>query len=452
MNIIVVGTGICGCLSALHLAQHKHSIKMLSMGPDPRLQPNGEHYSATWNGAGARFVTAWEAHPFSGDNTLYPDTTAAFTRPVQEGGWLAYPLRKYTALEKAWLEARVDRPPRPAHDRAIYRYYEQNNAHALVLWQEMISDQPELFHNTDLHDQGIVRVYDSTSDFQQAILLHEKAGLNGVKLSSTDVATRVPALASACHSGHIVGGLSVDGITFNIHQLTQNLLAQLDELGVRIAWNTTVRGVCHNEAGDVTALTTSAGNLSADAYALHLGAYALPKVLHTVMAQNSIGGVAGRWCLMPRPSNLTYPIKIHGCQRHESGQSYPAFDISLVPLTNRTTGREYLAAGGGYIYLGFPPYQGKGAEAMAFTEQEIDRILSVYLGGAYRDAVQSSQTSIPPHTCVRSFTIDDAPHRMTYPCSGGGVMVVYNGTNTGSTALAPIIARDVARLIAQAGY
>ena len=259
----------------------------------------------------------------------------------------------------------------------------------------------------------------------------------------------MPALASACHSGPIVGGLSVEGLTFNIHQLTQNLLTHLNQLGVSMLWNTTVKGLCHNEAGDVTALSTAAGNLSADAYALHLGAYALPDVLNRKMAEQSIGGVAGRWCLMPRPSNFTCPIKIHGCQGHESGQDYPAFDLSLVPLTERATGQEYLAVGGGYIYLGSPPYQGKGAEAFAFTDQQIDRILNAYLGRAYRDAVQSGQTSIPPDSCVRSFTTDDAPQRMTYPCSGGGVMVVYNGTNTGSTALAPIIARDVARLIAQ---
>jgi len=418
------------------------------MGPDPRMQTHGDHYSATWNGAGGRFVTAWEAHPYSGDNALYPDMATAFTRPVQEGGWLGVPLAQYTALEKAWLDARVHRTQKATRDTAITHYYQQNNAQALHLWQKMISDQPELFHNTDLHDQGIVRVYDNTSDLQQAMLLHNHAGFNCARLSLTDMAASVPALASACHNGHIAGGLRVDGITFNIHQLTHNLLTHLDQLGVSFVWNTTVKGVCHNGAGDITALTTSTGNLNADAYALHLGAYALPDVLHTMTPEKSIGGVAGRWRLLPRPSKFTLPIKIHGCQRHESGRAYPAFDISLVPLTERATGQEYLAAGGGYIYLGFPPYKGKGTEALAFTDQEIDRILKLYLGAAYRDACQSGPMSIPPYSCVRSFTTDDAPHRTAHPCSGGGFMVVYNGTNTGSTALAPIISRDVARIIA----
>ena len=112
------------------------------------------------------------------------------------------------------------------------------------------------------------------------------------------------------------------------------------------------------------------------------------------------------------------------------------------------TYKQCRAAGGGYIYLGFPPYQSKGAEALAFTDQEIDRVLKLYLGDAYRDAFQSGSMSMPPYSCVRSFTTDDAPQHMTHRCSGGGVLVVYNGTNTGSTALAPIIARDVARLIA----
>ena len=196
-------------------------------------------------------------------------------------------------------------------------------------------------------------------------------------------------------------------------------------------------------------MTTSTGNLSADAYALHLGAYALPEVLHTKTAKEAIGGVAGRWRLLPRPSKFTLPIKIHGCQRREPGQTHPAFDISLVPLTEHATGQQYLAAGGGYIFLGFPPYQGKGEEAIAFTDHEIDRVLKLYLGAAYRDAFQDGSMSTPPYSCVRSFTTDDAPQHMTHPCAGEGVLVVYNGTNTGSTALAPIIARDVARLIAQ---
>ena len=52
-----------------------------------------------------------------------------------------------------------------------------------------------------------------------------------------------------------------------------------------------------NHHGEVTHLTSSQGDLYADAYVLNLGAYARPSVLQHTPAADKTSGVAGRWLL-----------------------------------------------------------------------------------------------------------------------------------------------------------
>ena len=369
MHVLVAGAGISGVMTAYHLMQQGYQVTLMAKGPDPRIQSSENHHAATWNGAGARFVTALEGHVYTATSPLSPDADRAFRFPVYEGGWLGQALSAYHARERDWL---AQRSRAYAHDKRIQDtedYYLKNNLRALGLWHELIQQDPTLFAGADLHDQGVLRVYAHLDQAQSTLAYYRNHALAHQWLSTDQVAIRYPALAFACSHGRVAGVLEVEGLTFNVQTLARNLIEVLTSVAVDMHWLTEVRGFHRNIFGEVTGLITSRGTIVADSYVLNFGAYAPPGVLQGTAAHQCIGGVAGRWALCPQPIGWSGPVKLHGPACRYGPRFFPAYDLSLVPLRHPQTGVPYLAVGGGYVFLGEPPYQGKMEQAIVHFKE-----------------------------------------------------------------------------------
>lgn len=254
----------------------------------------------------------------------------------------------------------------------------------------------------------------------------------------------------ACDEGRIAGGLVVPGFTFNVHRFVDNLLMHLEEAGVLCRWNTTVRRIQTETGGRVSGLLTNSGAIRADHYSLHPGAYGDHELLQGTPAEERIGGVAGRWLVLPRPASMRRRgVKIHGDARSESGASLPVVDLNLTP--RHLDGAEKIIVGGGYVYVGNPPFpMEESAPAFRLIDTENERIVTLFLGKAYRHAVSDGSLARSDATCVRSFSDNDEPLCEQLPTANGGVLTIDGGTNTGTTTAAPFIAQSVVERIGKA--
>jgi glycine/D-amino acid oxidase-like deaminating enzyme len=428
MHIAVVGTGISGCVTAWALTQRGHRVTLVSRGPDPRIRSDDEHHSATWNGSGARFITALEARP-------YTDRPDAFTHTVWRGGWLAGPHSEYRPREQTWLKQRLT-----ASTRLARRYYYPAGANALHYWQQWIERCPDLFEHTDLHSAGVIRLYNSHSALLNAQQEHQNAGAICQRLPQRELHQRLPRLESAYQQSHLIGGLAVEGISLNVQALIRNILDSLTRRDVTIHWQTPIERIKQNRSGEVTDLETSRGFLNADHYVLCTGAYAPPGLLENCPANGAIGGVAGRWLYGPRPEGWDVPLKIHTTDPLFDENREPAMDLSLIPLHDPHTGRPMWAVGGGYLYLGEPPYANRYQTALDAIDTLNRKCLQQFLDLPHLESLNT-------HTCVRSFSVHDIPVSVTLPCVHGGKLLIKTGHNTGTTALAPVIAQEAVQAL-----
>lgn len=413
MRIIVVGSGISACVTTWQLCQAGHQVTLVSKGPDPRKVSQAEHFSATWNGAGARFVTPLEARP-------YTDREKVFERTVFEGGWLTQPQAHYRGSDQAWLERRQEAHRKQSSQ--AWDYYRVQGPCALSLWRQWISDHPELFSNVDLCDRPILRLYDDHSLCSQAQHDYDRAL---IPYETVDIPPRLD-------NDSYQGALTVGGFTFNAQTFIINLLDQFDAEEVMLHWNRPITAILRNSHDEVTGLATPQGPLVADSYILNLGAYGYHSLFDSVTAP--IGGIAGRWLLVSGVESWRSPLKLHGASLPQR----QAFDLSLVPLTTPQSGTPFLAVGGGFVFLGSPPYTRQHEHALEYIDRQHRAIVQALFGKNLQ--IKPSPLS---SLCIRAFSTDDTPLCTTLPCAGGGSALLQSGTNTGTTALAPILAEQV---------
>lgn len=436
-TVTIVGVGITGIMVALKLQEQGFNCTVYSKGPDPRLDHDAEQYGATGNGRMGRFITGFEGEPYLSDTIMYPKMKWAFENPVSEGGWLAKDTQKYSIVDQEWLKRRSNATFKQDQVKSLFEdYYVNHNRESIGLWKALYKSNPALFKNTDISDpdHGILRLYDTQASFDSAVLSHEQYGFLKEKLSTAQVSKRFPSYRHAAENNLIAGGIIVDGFAFNVLQFIDNSIDYLESLGVSFFWNTEISEIELNEDGIVTGLKTTREELIVSQhYSINPGAYG-NSLLNNTAAKGRLGGVAGRWLIMPRPEGCDFPTKIHGDKR----EGFPVTDNNLTPFT--LDGKNMIAVGGGYVYVGSDEKEFHGQEAYKIVDSENERIMQLYFGDFYKSAKQKNEVIIWKNACVRSFTDNDDPIHEIIRTASDGYLAITAGTNTGTTTIAPYLA------------
>ena len=438
-SIAIVGSGISGATTAIHLSEAGHSVALYSKGPDPRETSDLPHFSSTHDGELGRFITPFEGHPYLGSTPMYPDMNNAFSTPISEGGWLSAPRSSFSQDDRKWLDERAKANWQNVSEN--YRTYVTLNRESMKLWEDWFDTKPYLFEGTDLRRDGILRIYDNEPLLEWSIELHKREDVLEQALFATELAEQYPTFCEACEKGAIAGGLETRGFTLNIKRLVENILDELEAQGAKLCWNVEIQKILLSDQ-KVIGLQSNIGIIKHHCYSLHTGAYGAPELLSNTPAKNKIAGVLGRWLLMPQPAGMKKPVKIHGEARSENGKRYPVVDINLTPFHEPQTGETWLAVGGGYSFVGSFPFR-IDPSMTALVDREIEKALKKFFGTLFDQAAQKGLVRRSNATCVRSFTPNDMPLNITLPTQSGGALTIEGGTNTGTTTVAPSIARTV---------
>jgi len=453
-TVIVVGIGISSAMIAHRLYKEGYEVVVCAKGPDPRINNEAEQHGSTGNGSVGRFVTGFEGETYLSNalsnNLMYPDMQKAFQTPITEGGWLARSVHEYSQKDQEWLQKRYEAANDQGRVQKVFRdYYIKNNTWSIDAWRELAEIHPKLFEGTDMSHPygGILRLYDNKPLYDYALRAHKEYKFWREDFTPDAVAQCFPEYKEACDKGYIAGGLRAVGFSLNIQQFVFNVISYLEREGVQFFWDIEITKIEIKGNGVVQGLRTKSGQmLTAMHYCVNPGAYGT-EILDNTPAGGKLGGVAGRWIILPqppRPDWLRMPTKIHGSPR----MGFPLTDNNLTPFIQN--GEMMVASGAGYLYVGSNPKEyAENKQGFKIFDDLNDRVLSMYLGGYYDEAKKNGLVTIWPHSCVRSFTYNDEPIHEIMNTTTGGFLTITAGTNTGTTTLAPHLAEWTANVLLQ---
>lgn len=443
-TVSIVGTGITSIMTALRLSDLGYPLIVYSKGPDPRLDHDAEQYGATGNGRSARFVTGLEGKPHLFEGSIVPDQLNELFSHFSDGGWLTKPISEYPKNDQAWLTMRHEAATSPGHIANLYdTYYTIFGRESILDWIELQELKPALFAGTDTtgHKDGVLVLCSSDRLLEITVQQYKKYNFLKRILTKHEVTELAPVYEDACNEGHIAGGLIVDGFAFNIHNFIDNCLNYLEQKNVQFVWNEEILRVELNSNKRVIGLETkNIGLVTSKHYSLNPGAYG-NTLLDNTPAQNKIAGVAGRWLIIPRPEGFTIPTKILTDSR--LGPSIG--DNNLTPFTSN--GKEMVAVSGGSVFVGSDHYSMPSPDICRMIDTENERILQLYLVSHYNRFKDNDDIKAWTNTCLRSFTYNDQPVHEAIETEQGGVLTITAGTNTGTTALAPYLAKWTAKAL-----
>lgn len=451
-SITVIGGGIAGCICAFLAAKNGYHVRLISKGPDPRTNNQGDIYSSTFGGEDSRYVTITEGHPYLGTssyvNEMYPDMKGAFTKPIQGGGWLSQPINKYHEGEKQWLQDRYEANNDTFAITTLFEKYILENKQSMQLWRDLFKNYPHLKNGISLNNAGILRLYGNIPLLNIAKDFHKKQGVLITTLSEQELANQFPIHAESIECGFVKGGLVVDGLTFRVQRLVKNMLDDLQLSGAQLDFNCEITKIDRDVQGRILNLTTNTGEkIISDHYSLHLGAYDGAGLLGQLDLPNHIAGVAGGWIVLPKPEGHFLPLKVHDGVHTVAGKEMPVVDLNINPA-KLDDGREVLLIGGGYLFSGTFPFHLPEASQQLMVS-EIHRVTELVLGSFYRNAVQNNEVLSNNKICVRSFTPTDSELSQTFPTASGGLLTFGGGGNTGTTTKAPWVAQELLEKLKQ---
>ncbi|KID91864.1 FAD dependent oxidoreductase, partial [Metarhizium majus ARSEF 297] len=441
LDVLLVGAGIMNLMTAELLASKGCRVRIVDAGPDPRLCEDWTRLGVTNGGGNARMFTHTEADNYNEKGSkIYQDMQSIFRKTVREGGWGVKRPQSFTPDELAWVDAFERIPVWLA--QSFKEDIHQVNREAGELWKELLSKSPELFQNAELHED-IVRMYVEPMALEAAAKLNDQLGAMVKKPSLDDFLGENPGFRSAAESNHLAGGIKVEGFTVNIHPFADNLIQRISETGGEFLWNCPVKSIERNSSGEVTALQSSSGPLSADHYVLSPGIPQM-ELLQGTASEGLIHGVLGVWLQIP---NL-HPQVQHSIKIHRRGHLVE--DINITVGKDVNTGEDVLMFGGGYGYVGLDQRPQPDSPELSALFAELEEVARIYFPEAY--AVAKDQGSLFPggkqKYCVRPFTPTGLGVYETIPAARGGRLIITGGNNTGGFAQAPAIARAVWQTLA----
>jgi glycine/D-amino acid oxidase-like deaminating enzyme len=504
-TLIVVGSGVSGVMTAWQASRAGLRVALYSKSPDPRLVSGTDvlHQSSTFDSASdQRYVTLFEGHPYlelaGYMDQMYPGFADDFCTDVMHGGVLGQPLTKFPERSAAWLNARSQineelrsgHPGRVRRVRELFDAYTRENRAAMELWYELIADLlrrcPDVLPVLALSYEGILRMYDRHDVFDQARRSHSEHGVLKRQLSPGELARTYPAYLHGVARGLIAGGaLEVYGLTFGVQALCRRLLREM--VDVEMVFETEIERIVFSREGTVAGIVEKGTGRErfADHYAFHTGAFAGPELYDNVEgARNRISAVEGYWITIANAKHLVQamrntPTKIHGkatlasllgmlgrmaadryqARLAEIGVSSdrltaiaPIVDFNNMPV--RLPGSVAVGISSGYVYKGLGERDG-ATGAVVFPDVERAEAFTLIVMELWQEALHGYEmlrygTEIVRHRrgCKRSWTFDDVELDVNLPTASGGLCMIHDGGNTGSTTKAPFISAYVLQKIA----
>lgn len=436
-TVFLVGAGIMNLVTAEYLAARGYHVHVVDAGPDPRRCQDWTRLGVTNGGGNARMYTRTEADNYNEKGSkIYDNMQGVFRKTVREGGWCVKSPDDFTAAEKSWVHAFEQIPAWLS--RAFRDNIQEVNMEAGKLWKEYIEGYPKLFQEVEFR-KDILRMYVEPVALDTALTLHRQLGAILEATSLHEFLDTNPGFKAAAESGHLAGGITVEGFTVNIHSFVAKLMGRITELGGEFLWNCEVQGIKRDSSGKVTKLESRLGPLQADHFVVSPGVTG-HVLLNGTGCENLIHGVLGVWLQIPNLNGQ----QMHSIKIHRRGHLVE--DINVTVAKDMETGEDILVFGGGYGYVGEGRPAPDSLELMAIFN-ELEEVARIYFPQGY--AAAKARGTLHPggnrKFCVRPFTATGLGVYEKTPTTSGGCLIITGGNNTGGFAQAPAVARAVWR-------
>lgn len=257
MKICILGSGVLGVISAYYLGQRGHEVHVIER------QPEAARETSFANGGQLSYS---HAEPWANPHVfpllfkwMWMDDAPLVLRPRADAEMMKWGLRfLYNCLP-----ARAQR-----HSEVLWRL----GKYSKETMEDVMADTGIDFHYLD---KGILHVFSSQESFEHACKQSEyqnTLGCNERELSVEECFRMEPSLQYSAKKlyGGIHAPIDASG---DIHIFTKRLAALCTErYGARFDYNVQVLGL-EKEAGRITRVATSMGDVRADAYVMALGSY-----------------------------------------------------------------------------------------------------------------------------------------------------------------------------------
>ena len=281
MKIVVLGSGVIGVTSAWYLAQAGHEVTVIDRQPAAALETSfanaGEispGYSSPWAAPGI---------PLKALKWMFMEHAPLIIQPKMDMTklrWMAQMLGNCTSAAYAVNKARMVRLAEYSRDCLT----------------ELRADTGLSF---DERQQGTLQLFRTQKQMDAAAKDIEVLRAGGVAFELLDRAGCLAAEPGLRGSAdRIVGGLRLPGDeTGDCFKFTQGLAAKAAALGVTFRHGVSIDRL-NTAGGRITSVTTSQGDVSADAFVLALGSYS-PKLVAPLGLRLPVYPVKGYSITMP---------------------------------------------------------------------------------------------------------------------------------------------------------
>ncbi len=256
MKVVVLGAGVIGVTSAWYLAKAGHDVTVIDRQPAPALETSfanaGEispGYSSPWAAPGI---------PVKALKWMFMEHAPLIIQPRPDWAkisWMARMLMNCTASAYAVNKSRMVRLAEYSRDCLMDLRVETG-----ISYDERMQGTLQLF-----------RTEKQVAAAQKDIAVLKADGVPFEVLDADACVAAEPGLASAKHK--IAGGLRLPGDeTGDCFKFTQGLARMAEALGVTFRYGVGIDRL-EAEAGRITGVHTSKGQVTADAFVLALGSY-----------------------------------------------------------------------------------------------------------------------------------------------------------------------------------
>lgn len=427
-TVLVVGAGIVGLMTALHLADLGYQVEVAEASADPRGAPDWLSLGCTHGGANARMFSLTECDNYHDRDAAPGELLHGYLRKrVSEFGWLIGRPDGYSAEDEAWIEDSLAMPVWLAE-----RYNDDIfalNHESLVYWRELIAERPGLFEGVEFCEP-LLRVASTGPYHAKQVKRQKRVGSYLNELDPAAVAAAYPSLADGVRNCEIEGGIEVTGFTVNVHGFAHRLINHLEARGVRFRWQARA-GRIVTENGKVAGIGIDGGVLRRNHYFVSPGVYG-GELLKGTASEGKVHGVLGAWMSIPNlEPRLGHALKI-------AREGHVACSGNIIPARS-PEGQDILIFGSGFGYLGHDPGNIDPAELEALYRSMEDYLAAMF-PEAFRQALADGSLRRSRKYCIRPWTASSLGMFEIQPAEAG-LLVVATGHNTGGFSQSTAIAR-----------
>ncbi|MBI3379650.1 FAD-binding oxidoreductase [Candidatus Gottesmanbacteria bacterium] len=454
-DVIIVGTGIVGLMTAYYLNESGYKVTCYDFGPDPtNLHYDERMASTTYRSGNARHVTSTETSSLASSSRK-----GLIYKSPSVGGWMSKNIKQLTPSEKKWVD---DFEYFTHHPEIIDRYNDdicRINNMGKKGWYDLIRKNKKIFENCGLQlGVGIFFLNrkhfmkEKVDSFERAKSEADFEDLYNTpkvkRLNIGKVRKAYPAFEYACDQDLLVGGLTEDCITVNAIDFCTNTINYLRNKGVAFHWEKFIVEIKRNENSEISHLVNSKGEiLKANHYVFSTG-WLTHGLYKDTKCEDKIMGVLGCWVTVPNPGLEAETLVAHAFDaKPYSPKCFSgAFKIDAPEPTNyinATLEGSKLIVSGGYGFIGnditnIPNLIWPGVKAQF---NHFEEIVKKIFPKAYEEAELAG--SLDRRMCARPVTACGLGVFEELKTVKGGKTVIVGANAAGGFTQAPALAEAV---------